>query len=314
MFLDFVALQKSLKGESLVLDHCEFLSEDIYGWKTYRLQHYCTLRVKYNVSSSILKIEGSLPYFWQGHNLHYSSKSLESTFSHISELLKIELNDAQVSTMEFGTVWLSDYKFDCIKQSHFEIEGFEVQIYGSGKYFVLPNKTLKIYNANKTVQAKVKKVVRDQLKRDGIFRPEQQYVKVENKYTDPKKHFGREIFVADLLTDEFSNALTEDLISTYESVKKQREILLPSDKREITPTRLMTSVLYEYMEIRGDDPKQFLLTKLNSLPQSILSKQNKSTRKKVMENVCDSIVYTEKSKYDLLALNSKPFWFAPFLS
>lgn len=53
----------------------------------------------------IVKIKGSIPYFFQGHNFNFSNKSFNEAIKYLNNVLNCNLWDATVNALEYGIIF-----------------------------------------------------------------------------------------------------------------------------------------------------------------------------------------------------------------
>ena len=104
MTFDYIEIVKRLGKDKICLDYLELDTVRASGWVEYSLRKKSKIVLCLRQSTNELKVRANLPYYLQGHNFNFSKEKLIDGIQEISELLNINLFNAEASTFEFGTV------------------------------------------------------------------------------------------------------------------------------------------------------------------------------------------------------------------
>jgi hypothetical protein len=285
-FVDGISLELHLGKETFDKHNLEFLSFNKYGWKTYTFGYYKDLKLKHQEEQNIIRIAGSLPYFLNGQNLYVMPGDTRKAIQLISELIGVDIRKAEVKNFEYGVVIpRNEPNARTIYNKHLAIDDFIVRTYENGKYFINPQLWIKLYDAKASLQKKVRKLIKDELKRTGNYDPSKTYIKFEVKYKDPTFYFKRTIKVYELLSADFKQQLQKDIKYHYSQIKVTKTPILPADKSEITLLLLAYFELKEFEELTGHSIFERLENRIRSIDSKFLSRQNKHNRSKTLREL-----------------------------
>jgi len=102
--IDYAEITKHLYKDKLCFDELQLSASYSSGWEKYYLKGVNDMEVWHNVPNNILKVKGSLPYYWQGHNFAFAREDLIHSIQDITGRLKINLWEAEMAKFEFGTI------------------------------------------------------------------------------------------------------------------------------------------------------------------------------------------------------------------
>ena len=200
------------------------------------IDNYSPMKVSYNKEKNILTIKGSLAYFFQGHNFWFEKKDFEKAINRMSELLGVDLYDAEVNIIEYGTVVTPNFSMEDFIKNHLKTRGYEENTYGSrGKSYIRSDKsyTLKFYSLWANIdnsKNKVNSEIREILKR-SCFGREHNPMRYEI-HGNPQKILKRgKVYVSDLLSEEFEEQLKEMLLKKYRQIKKWEPLRIQGTQR-----------------------------------------------------------------------------------
>lgn len=272
------------------------------GIETYKIDAgYNDLDVRYS-PTGVMIIEGSLPYFYQGHNFTYPNKAYIETINILQDLLEVELWDAVVDEFEFGCIFPVEVKPVSYIRNHYANPKAKLTMEERGKdkgacrRWEDTARRLKMYDAGKNIKVKVARGIRQSI--EG-FNPKSNYLKFELHYKNPPLLLGRGITADDLRNPTFLNTLVTQLKEQYKILIPMGKLMLPSDsilRWELIP-------LWAYINHRMDegiserDARMELNAIIDQLPA--LKKSAKENKKgKIREN-CKAFQKAPKSHWDL---------------
>jgi len=223
------------------IEFSKYLSDDYYDDS--RISHfneltdkYSSMRVSYNKDKKLLTVRGSLAYFIQGHNFWFDIKGIEKAINKLSELLCVDLYDAEVNIIEYGVIVKPDFSMEEFINNHLNTRGYEEITYGNrGKNYVRKDKsyTLKFYSLWANIdngKNKVSGETRAMLKESCLGR-EHNPIRYEI-HGNPQKILGRgRIFVSDLLSKEVEKQFQEVLLKKYRKIKKWEPLKIGKMRR-----------------------------------------------------------------------------------
>lgn len=102
--IDFISATKCLDKDSPNLSKCKWISSNMVGWDRYEIMGQKPMKVLWKPMSGLLKVEGSIPYFLQGHNFSFDVAGYVKAIGYLQELLGVGLWDACLNEFEHGVV------------------------------------------------------------------------------------------------------------------------------------------------------------------------------------------------------------------
>ena len=266
---------------------------------------HAPMKVSYNKEERILTIKGSLPYFIQGHNFWFDLNSAKTAIDRISELLGVDLYNAEVKIIEYGVVVTPDFTIQEFIDNHIQTRGYREEIYmGRGKNYVRNDRayTLKFYSLWANIDSSRNKVTTETRK----MLENSRYNRANNPmryeiHGSPKKILGSKILVSDMLSENFEDKCKELLLKKYKQLKKWERLDISAMKRLDTSKIAMT--------LLAEKDKRYQENLLNAVDKTGATKYSKRSRKSHIKELCRKIPH-EKSSYsieDLIAeaLNQK---------
>lgn len=309
--IDYIKATKHLQGKDKpFLGHCTLEANYSSGWARYYIQGCEKLNIWYSNSLNFLKIEGSIMYYWQGHNFTYCRKEFVLAIKHISTILQVNLWDAMIEVFEYGAIIEVQSKpKEYIKNHTAEVkEGLTMnekpKDKGNFRWYEDKNVSLKMYDAGRNIQHK------QGLKRKGIIKesgwnPEGEYLKWEVHYLKPEVlNHGKGILLADLMNPNWNDIFKEDLYLQYKRLKPMKSILTPTKKSELTTSDLLVLELVESSLNGGktlQEIKKLLYARINSISDEVLTKADKDYRKRQIKALLEKVQEEPESKWDLSA-------------
>jgi len=95
--IDFISATTSFESkDNLFLPHLQFEAKYSSGWEKYYLNGCEKMEVWINSNRQILKLKGSVSYYWQGHNFTFTNKEFVAAINHIKGLLNINIWNAML--------------------------------------------------------------------------------------------------------------------------------------------------------------------------------------------------------------------------
>ncbi|AMS27812.1 hypothetical protein AEM51_13075 [Bacteroidetes bacterium UKL13-3] len=305
MNLDYTELTKGISKDKLCLNYLEHEASYHSGTEKFTLKGVNKIEVFFNDRTSEIRLKANFPYFWQGHNFVCNKSQLIDAIQYTSEMLNLNLFDAEIRSFEFGTILQTEKPTDELLSNHISYNGKHLQPYFNknvlaGKYYTGPTLIHKMYDAGKNLKNKVPEAIRADLSSFHGYDKTKHYLKVENHYKKPEIHFkNRTLFVNEVLSDSFLLQCKTDLIQTYKNIMKTGIIKLPKEKKDINSSTLPLIVLKELEALYHFNSEDLLMQRIKSIPECKLNKEDKKARKRQIEGNFKKIQSSGQSEYDL---------------
>jgi hypothetical protein len=303
MNLDYLEITKFLNKDRINLHYLEkeasYKDADKYFFEGCRKIEVWDLK---NINQ--VKIKGSLPYWINGHNYYSSPEDWAEGLDYLSSCLKINVYSGLVDCFEFGTIQEVPFSEDLFLRNHIKLSGYESREYKkgniiTGKEFINPALKVKIYDVSRNIKNKLDKPIQEEINRLYGWDRAKHYIKVENHYKKPEAHFKGNIYLKELISSSFQIQLQKDLISTYKSIMKTGNLILPEKKADLNAGTLPMIILKELEGIYHFNTEDLLKAKLKAIPESILSHDDKKARLKILRENLKKISNQGKSEFDI---------------
>ncbi|MEA4937381.1 MAG: hypothetical protein VB102_12205 [Paludibacter sp.] len=255
---------------------------------------HSSMKVSYNKDERILSIRGSLPYFIQGHNFWFDIDEAKKAVEKISDLLKVDLYDAEIKIMEYGVVVMPNFKIQEFIDSHIQTRGYREEIYiGRGKNYVRNDRafTLKFYSLWANIDSSWNKVTpetRKMLENSRCCRANNP-MRYEI-HGSPKKILGARLLVSDMLTEIYEDSCKKALLKKYIQIKKWERMDIRGMKRLDTSKILLTLLSEKHNRFQEE-----LLKMVDRTSANIYSKRS---RKNHIKKLCRKIPH-ERCSYSI---------------
>lgn len=285
-----------------------FLKTDT-GWEKYYLDGCERLIIAYNPNGGMLRLEGSISYYWQGHNFSFTKEAFFSAINHINKYLGVNLWHSTLNAFEYGVIVEVDVKpKEYIKHHSADPkEGLSLNERGKdkGMYRSWEDKFVKnkMYDAGRNIKYK-QDLTRQQIINDVGWNVQGEYLKFEVHYLKPEKALnkGKGVILANLCNPTWESTLKEDCYIQYKRLIPMKSIIMPQDKKMLSTSDILAMALVEGGLNGGaskEEVKKLLYAKINCIPENILSKSDKDARKRQVKNLLANIQEEECSKWDL---------------
>lgn len=283
---DYIEISKYLSNGYYDKSQIQGFGELSYG--------YSPMKVSYNKDERVLTIRGSLPYFIQGHNFWFDSSGVKKAIDIISNLLNVDLYDAEVKIMEYGVVVMPNFSIQEFIDNHLQTRGYREEIYiGRGKNYVRNDKayTLKFYSLWANIDNSWNKITSETRKMLVSSR----CARINNPmryeiHGSPKKILGYRLLVSDILSDIIENCCKEVLFSKYIQIKKWERLDIGGVKRLDTSKIALTLLSEKYNRYQEE--------LLKMVDKSSAKECSKRSRKNHIKELCRKIPH-EKCSYSI---------------
>lgn len=236
--IDFIKLVSYPSKEACV----EYLQKDRYGYY-YQFPHK-KVYVRIDKENPRVEVRFSPMYCMQGHNFTFDKQTFIDAINLLNDTLKIDLWEASVEALEFGTVMeVPKRPAEYIIRHHAKAnehltENEKKNDKGCFRYWEDKNVSLKMYDVGKNLKNKVAKSIRNRI---VYYNADLHYIKFEAHYKRPHiiLNNGHEILLTYLLTPQWESILKEDLHIQYQRLYFTGSLLPPQSVKEISSIDLL---------------------------------------------------------------------------
>lgn len=307
--IDYIQATKHLSDKDrLFLGHCRLEAEYSSGWQKYWLQGCEKLEIWYNPSLNWMRLQGSIMYYWQGHNFTYDKKGFVAAIDHIIKILHISIWDAMIETFEYGVIMQVPKKPKEYIKRHSSIPSEKLTLNekpkdkGNFRWWEDKNVCNKMYDAAQNIKKKQGLQRKEILKESG-WNPEEEFLKWEAHYLKPEiLNHGKGLLLADLMNPYWENVFKKDLYVQYKRLIPMKSLITPTSKKDLSSADIVMLTLAETQINAGEslqEIKKMLYDKINAIPESVLSKADKDSRKRQIKSLFDKLQESPESEWDL---------------
>ena len=307
MNIDFIEATGHFTGKDTpFFGHFQLWSENkATGRQTYCIEGFRQLRFYYTPKTGLLVMNGSIMYFYQGHNFTYDKKIFMQAIDYLGQLLHVNLWEMYLNILECGVIVEVEGKPKDFIQHHREGKGMLMYEDPKDKgHFRSFNDKLahrKFYDAGRNIKHKQDLKTKDIIKEAG-WNPDGNYLKWEVHYIKPEKTLnkGRGIQLYDLLNPNWEQVLKSDIYSQYKRIIPMKSIIYPSDKSKLHAMDIFAIELVESKLNEGKTLKEIrkiLYDRINA--SEAFSKADKDARKRKIKATIDKLSESEESIWDI---------------
>jgi len=308
--IDYTEITKHLHKDKPCFDHLQYEAGYSSGWNKFLLKGCKEMEVWHNESNNLLKVKGSLPYYWQKHNFTFDRDSLRDSIQDISERLKLNLWEAELSKFEYGSIIEVGAKPEELIRHHIKSKGMQTRsINPDAKVFEGIIQSLKLYDAGRNMKNKLDKAIRSHISQAYGYDQGKQYLKIENHYKKPYTALnkGIRILVNDLLIPEFYQKCKVDLLNQYRNIMKTESLLIPKDKKALSAGNIILLAFKEAEGLFNINAEEMINSLLKAIPEEILNQNDKKARKRQIREMLKKISDSgggirAKNEYDLYSI------------
>ena len=302
--IDFLSATKYRCKDTLFLGHCKLVGSYDSGLVQYVLEGCEKLKIWHNPSADWVKVEGSLPYFLQGHNFTVSTSALIEAVDEIDALLGgVGLWGGIVNQFEFGAIVPVEDKPKEYITRHTARSGSHLKKVHNEKYagkfsmWQKPGLDLKVYDAGANILMKQGLVRRGVIEGAG-WNPDGEYLKCEVRYNKPAAlNSGKVVAVEKLQNQIFLNMLKGELMEEYHLLAPARALLPASDKKDLSTLDIVVRTLAESCGLSLEEAKRQIYRTINQA--DCLSKADKDSRKGQIRKALAKVEEAPGSPWDL---------------
>ena len=307
--IDYIQATKHLSDKDrLFLGHCRLEAEYSSGWQKYWLQGCEKLEIWYNPSLNWMRLQGSIMYYWQGHNFTYDKKGFVAAIDHIIKIIHISIWDAMIEAFEYGVIMQVPKKPKEYIKRHSSIPSEKLILNekpkdkGNFRWWEDRNVCNKMYDAAQNIKKKQGLQRKEILKESG-WNPEGEFLKWEAHYLKPEiLNHGKGLLLADLMKPYWENVFKEDLYVQYKRLIPMKSLITPTNKKDLSSADIVMLALAEAQINAGEnlkEVKKMIYDKINAIPEGVLSKADKDSRKRQIKSLFDKLQESPESEWDL---------------
>ena len=308
--VDYLQATTSFNGKvSTILPHLG--SPDAVfssGWSKYYINGCERLALWIHPIHQVMRLEGSIPYYWQGNNFSFNQDSLLQAINYLSSYLKIDLWKAELNTFEYGVIMEVQMKpkeyilhHSAKPSEHLQLTEKEKD---NGNYRNWSDKAvkLKMYDAGRNILHKQGED-RKEIIREAGWQPEGDFLKWEAHYLKPEYlNKGVALHLYDLMSQDWINTFKEDIYLQYKRLLPMRNIILPDNKKDLSTADILAITIAEQALNEGqplEALKKILYARINSIPEEVLTKADKDLRKRQVKKILEKLKESPESRWDL---------------
>lgn len=308
--IDYISATTSFDGKDIkFLSHSlQFDAQYSSGWQKYWLDGCKKLAVWIHSEFKLLRIEGSVAYYWQGHNFSFDKRDFVLAIRHINNVLGVNIWNAYIDCFEYGVIMEvamrpKEYITHHSADPHSKLQTYEKsKDNGNFKLWEDKNVKLKMYDAGHNIMMKQGKDKR-QIIREAGWSDEGDFLKWEAHYLKPEcLNKGVALRLHQLVNPDWQNIFKEDLYSQYKRLIPMRGIITPKTKKELSTADILVLTMAEVSFNEGrtiEELKKILYSRINSFPDEVLSKSDKDIRKAQIRKLLAKIKEADESIYDI---------------
>jgi hypothetical protein len=307
--IDFISATTSFESkDNLFLPHLQFEAKYSSGWEKYYLNGCEKMEVWINSNRQILKLRGSVSYYWQGHNFTFTNKEFVAAINHIKGLLNINIWNAMLDVFEFGVIMEVQDKPKEYILHHSALPKDKLTMNEKPKdkhqfrWWNDSNVSLKMYDASRNIQMKQGENRKEIIRQAG-WQDSGDFLKWEAHYLKPQcLNKGKGLKLYNLVNPDWNNVFKEDLYLQYKRLVPMKSIITPQNKKDLSTADILALTFAEEAINEGqslEDLKKILYAKVNSTPDDVLSKADKDARKRQLKGLLDKLKESPESKWDL---------------
>lgn len=307
--IDYISTTTSFSGkDNTFLTHLQ--PEAIYnsGWRKYHLEGCEKLSVRIHPYLRLLKLEGSISYYWQGHNFSFNRRQFVDAINHIEDLLHIDLWKSTINAFEYGVIMQVQMKPKEYILHHYSAPKEKLTLNekqkdkGKFRWWSDKNVSLKMYDAGRNIQMK-QGLERKEIITQSGWEEAGDYIKWEAHYLRTGcLNKGRGLYLYNLVNPDWHSILKEDLYLQYKRLIPMKSIITPTSKKDLTTADILLITMMEEAVNEGrtmEEVKKAIYDKINSISDRILTKPDKDFRKAQVRKLLSNMKEATESIYDL---------------
>jgi hypothetical protein len=306
MNLDYIEIAKFLNKDKLCFDYLQW-NASYDGAERYYFDRCNKLEVWLIKASNQAIIKGSIPYFINGHNFYASNKDWIEGLEYLQGCLNVNIFDGLIRCFEFGTIQEVPFSEVDFLRNHIKAKGMHTKEYHkgnilTGKEFEASALKIKLYDVQRNIRNKLNKPIREELSKVYAWDKDKHYIKLENHYKKPEAHFKGNVFLNELLSPSFQQVLKFGLLTSYNSIMKTGNTVIPSHKADINAGTIPLMILKELEAVYNFNTEELIRGKIKSIPEEVFSSADRKARLRTISDNLKKISLQGQSKYDISGL------------
>ena len=256
----------------------------------------------------MMRLEGSISYYWQGNNFSFDRKQFIEAINHIKGLLHIDLWKATINAFEYGVIIQVHMKPKEYIKHHYSAPKEKLTLNekpkdkGQFRWWNDKNVSLKMYDAGRNIQMKQGMERRKIITQSG-WEEAGEFLKWEAHYLRPESlNRGKGLHLYELVNPDWHNTFKEDIYLQYKRLIPMKSIITPTNKKDLVTADILLITMAEEAVNEGrtiEELKKLLYAKVNSIPDCVLTKSDKDFRKSQIKKLLSNIKEASESIYDL---------------
>ncbi|MGI5846894.1 MAG: hypothetical protein ACOX5T_02550 [Candidatus Cryptobacteroides sp.] len=311
--IDYVTATTYNSKVTPYLGICKLVNTYKNGLQCYHLEGCELLEVQWNPLLRMLRVKGSLPYFFQGHNFGFPTSELIRCVDYIDGALGgVGLWGAHVECFEHGVILPVESSPKLFIANHEAVKGSRLKKSYNERHcgaFVMWSRRgedLKMYDAGVNIKKK-QGMERRKVIEDAGWNPNIDYLKFEARYRIPSLlNNGRVVLLEKLQNTEFLELLSEDLLRQYSLLHPARSLKMPVDKKDMNSLDSAIISFVEYGSNLGlsfQEIQKKIYRTINDA--ECLGKPDKDSRKAQIRKAFAKLEENEVSRWDMTELLKK---------
>ena len=303
--IDYIQITKHLNSkDTLNFGYLQLEAEYASGLQKFFVKGCRNMEFMYNQRLNYIILKGSPMYFIQGHNFTYDKGIFIEAIKYIEKLIGIILFDCIVDRLEYGAIMKVDIRPQRVITGHLAGNGLTMEERtkdkGNIRYFNDTNVSLKLYNAGINIQHKQGLKMKDIIQAAG-WNPKNNFIKFEAHYKNPHLSLnnGKGLLLSDILLPSYEKILKADLLKQYKRLEKMKSIVIPSTKKELFTSDIILLTLAEIALNQGIDIKKLIHSFIKSIPEEVLTAEDKKARRKKVKELLEKVQSSIKSEFDI---------------
>ena len=309
MMIDYISATTSFDDKDTILfSHLQQEAAYNSGWDKYYLQGCERLAVWVHPALRLLRLEGSVAYYWQGHNFAFNRQQFFAAIDYIKGLLRVDIWQATLNAFEYGIIIEVQMKPKEYIQHKYAESKEKLTLNEKGKdkgqfrWWQDNLVKLKMYDARRNILMK-QGLHRQDIIGEAGWQQAGEYLKWEAHYIKPEAlNHGKGLHLYQLVAPDWQPIFKEDIYLQYKRLIPMKNIITPSRKKDLTTADILLLTMAEKAVNEGqtrEELKKILYAKINSISDNILTKSDKDYRKKQIRDLLTKIEEAPNSIYDL---------------
>ncbi len=306
--IDFISASSFLGDkDNPNFSNCELEAVYNSGWQKYSLNGCKKLELDWNEDIRMMRLKGSIMYFWQGHNLTFDKVGFVDAIEYISRMIEYPLWNFDINAFENGIILKVEHNPKEYINHHSAMASAKLNPYentkdkGKLRGWENPNIRLKMYDAKSNFDIKADANKAEILEFSGYS--DNNLLKWEAHYKRPEYFTeGMNLKLLDLTDKNWQKIFDKDLFYQYKKLIPMKNYIEPNNKKDLTTSDILVFELLQDNLDKGktaNEVKKMLYARINSIPGEILSKADKDARKRQIKSLISKIQESPESKWDL---------------